>query len=267
MTDIKVDIVRKHFASGGVEALADCRFAAAAGEFLGLVGPSGAGKSTILNIVGGLDRDYEGSVTADGTQVTGTSHHPDRIGYMFQEPRLMPWLTVAQNIELVLAGARNRGDVESLLEQVGLDGREESFPGQLSGGMQRRVSLARAFAVRPDLLLMDEPFVSLDEPTAQRLRALLLSLWRELRPTVLFVTHHLREAIALSDRIVFLSASPGRVIHELEIEIPRPRNLNDASIQNLHDEILREYPEILSGQMHLGDDQDPTLNSPHRKLA
>lgn len=267
MTDIKVDIERKRFESGGVEALADCRFSAAAGEFLGLVGPSGAGKSTILNIVGGLDRDYEGNVTAGGTPVTGTSHHPDRIGYMFQEPRLMPWLTVAQNIELVLDGTRHPGDVKGLLEQVGLDGRGESFPGQLSGGMQRRVSLARAFAVRPDLLLMDEPFVSLDEPTAQRLRSLLLSLWRDLKPTVLFVTHHLREAIALSDRIVFLSASPGHVIHELKIDLPRPRDLNDASIQNLHDEILREYPSILSGQIQAGDSQDTTANSARKTVA
>jgi NitT/TauT family transport system ATP-binding protein len=267
MTEIAVEIARKHFASGGVEALAECRFTAATGEFVSLVGPSGAGKSTILNIVGGLDHDYGGSVTAGGRIVTGSSHHPARIGYMFQEPRLMPWLTVAQNIELVLAGVRQRDDVVSLLEQVGLSGRAESFPGQLSGGMQRRVSLARAFAVRPDLLLMDEPFVSLDEPTAQRLRNLLLSLWRELKPTVLFVTHHLREAIALSDRIVFLSSSPGRVIHELEIDIPRPRDLNDTSIQKLYEKILREYPKILSGRVPAIAGGAPETGSPQRRSA
>ena len=158
----------------------------------------------------------------------------------------MPWLTVAENLDLVLEDGAPRS--RELLEQVELADRGDSYPGQLSGGMQRRVALARAFSIRPQLMLMDEPFVSLDEPTAQRLRALLLSLWRELQPTVLFVTHNLREAIALSDRLLFLSASPGRVIHEQRVELPRPRDVNDDGISRLHGEILSEHPDILSGQ-------------------
>jgi NitT/TauT family transport system ATP-binding protein len=113
--------------------------------------------------------------------------------------------------------------------------------------MQRRVALARAFAVRPELLLMDEPFISLDAPTAARLRGLLLTLWGELRPTVLFVTHHLREALALADRVLFLSKGPGKVVLEVPVQLPRPRQLDDAGVGDLHDRLLVQYPDLLSG--------------------
>ncbi len=248
LINLAINIPRKQFASNGIVALRNLEFSITSGEFVALVGPSGAGKSTILNIIGGLDRDYDGDVLINDQTLRDCSTHPARIGYVFQEPRLMPWLTVIQNVELVLDGEHDqRSRAREMLEQVELTGRAESYPGQLSGGMQRRVALARAFATRPNLLLMDEPFVSLDEPTAQRLRGNLLSLWQALRPTVVFVTHNLLEALTLADHVLFLSASPGTMIHRLAIDIERPRSLQDPTIGELYQRVMREQPEILSG--------------------
>ncbi len=248
MTDLAVHIDRKHYSRDDIVALKDLDFSVTAGRFVALVGPSGAGKTTILNIILGLDNDYEGAVLVNGQPLKSCDEHPARMGCMFQEPRLMPWLTVSQNLDLVLDGQPGHEErIHRLLEQVELSGREASYPGQLSGGQQRRVALARAFAVDPDLMLMDEPFVSLDEPSANRLRHLLLRLWRNLRPTVVFVTHNLREAIALADEVLFLSASPGTVILRLPVDIDRPRQLQDPAISEFQDCLLQENPEILSG--------------------
>jgi len=258
VTHLAINIVRKAYARGNIVALKDLRFNVAPGKFVALVGPSGAGKTTILNSILGLDKDYEGDVTVNDHSLKGVDKHPARIGCMFQEPRLMPWLTVAQNLELVLDNqANSRGHIHKLLAQVELAGREASYPGHLSGGMQRRVALARAFAVKPNLLLMDEPFLSLDEPIAERLRHLLYLLWQELRPTVVFVTHNLREALALADEIIFLSASPGTVIRQLTIDIGRPRQLDHAAIRDLQERLLREHPEILSGLAETTQDEEP----------
>lgn len=260
MTDISVAIKEKQFASSHVVALRDLEFVARTGEFVAIVGPSGAGKTTILNMIGGLDHDYQGAVRIN-QHVLLPGEHPGEVGYMFQEPRLMPWLTVEENIELVLGeGHRTRDRVIQLLEQVDLAGRELDFPSRLSGGMQRRVALARAFVIRPNLLLMDEPFVSLDHPTAQRLRAMLLTLWRDVQPTVLFVTHNLLEGIALADRVLFLSASPGRVIHELRVDLPRPRSLSDPSINAVYATVLSEHPDILSGLRNTQSPDAPNEN-------
>ncbi len=242
MTALEIRIRRKVFDSTGVCALRDLAFSVAGGEFLAIVGPSGAGKSTLLNIVAGLDREVDGeiAIARDGAEA--------RIGFMFQEPRLMPWLTVADNLRLVMGkdpGAT--AHARRLLEQVDLVGFEDTFPGQLSGGMQRRVALARAFAIRPQVLLMDEPFLSLDAPTAARLRALLVALCEASGPTVLFVTHHLREALALADRVLFLSGRPGRVVLSHHVDLPRPRDLEDRAVGELHDRLLGEHPDLLSG--------------------
>lgn len=242
MTALEIRIRRKVFAATGVCALRDLRFSVAGGEFLAIVGPSGAGKSTLLNIIAGLDREVDGEIAVahDGAEA--------RIGFMFQEPRLMPWLTVADNLRLVMAmDPEATARARRLLEQVGLAGFEDAFPGQLSGGMQRRVALARAFAIRPQVLLMDEPFLSLDAPTAARLRALLVALCESSRPTVLFVTHHLREALALADRVLFLSGRPGRVVLSHGVDLPRPRDLEDRAVGALHDRLLDEHPDLLSG--------------------
>ena len=248
MNHLDVNIRRKRYVGAGAAAVETLRFSAFPGEFVAIVGPSGAGKSTLLNIISGLDRDLDGEVQVDGQPLHPGGATPVRIGFVFQEPRLMPWLTVLDNLLLVLdKEPQSVARCRHLLSEVGLAEVEHAFPNQLSGGMQRRVALARAFAVRPELLLMDEPFLSLDAPTAARLRTLLLTLWGELRPTVLFVTHHLREAIALAERVLFLSKGPGRVVLEVPVQLPRPRQLDDASVGELHDRLLAQYPDLLSG--------------------
>lgn len=235
---LSVHIQAKAFANGHC-ALRDLAFTADAGEFVAIVGPSGAGKSTLLKIISGLD-----------TQFQGTVQHPaqERLGFMFQEPRLMPWLTVAHNLQLVdasMAGER----LKDALHSVGLGDCAHLFPGQLSGGMQRRVALLRAFSVAPQLLLMDEPFQSLDAPNAEQLRANLQSLWQATRPTVLFVTHNLSEALALADRVLFLTAGPSRVLLELPVTLPRPRSQHDPAVQALRYELLTKYPDLLKGSL------------------
>ena len=178
MNQIAIDVRRKCFRTGGGDqprvALQDLRLSGRAGEFVCLFGPSGCGKTTVLNIVAGLDADFDGKVdlpTAEGRTTPV-------IGYVFQDPRLLPWRTVEENIRLAIddAAAAN-GRIGSLLSAMGLDSHRNAFPGQLSLGLARRVALARAFVVEPDLLLMDEPFASLDAPTAERLRRLLIEIW------------------------------------------------------------------------------------------
>ncbi len=251
MTALKVEIKRKIYASTGVCALQDMQFEVSQGEFLAIVGPSGSGKSTLLNAVAGLDTEFEGEVSLDGGSLLNGTMHTARIGVMFQEARLMPWLNVRDNLQLVLEADPQASEISCrLLEAVGLSEFESVFPGQLSGGMQRRLALARAFAVRPTLLLMDEPFLSLDAPTAARLRELLLDLWQMRHSMVLFVTHNLREALALADRVLFLSGRPGKVVLSWPVELPRPRDMEDGLIGELHDRILTGHPDLLAGMVN-----------------
>src|SRR5262249_32585015 len=205
VSELLVDIGLKQFPAirqaPAVTAIDGLRFAVQSGEFVCLLGPSGCGKTTALNIIAGLDRDFEGRIVLPRGPGRG---HPV-IGYVFQTPRLLPWRTVEQNIKLVLDPERGRsGIVDELLEATGLAEFRHNFPQRLSVGMARRVALARAFAVSPDLLLMDEPFVSLDEHTAERLRVLLLEIWQARPTTVIFVTHDTREAVRLADRVIVL---------------------------------------------------------------
>ena len=245
-TGLRIAVERKAFESPPTLALEGLRFSVEPGEFVAIVGPSGAGKSTLLNIVAGLDERYEGEVIcANGAE--GGPHH--RVGFVFQAPRLMPWLTALDNVRLVLPQeAESAEAAREILDEVGLQGFEDAYPGQLSGGMQRRVALARAFSVKPLLLLMDEPFASLDEPLAWRLRGGLHDLWRRHRPTVLFVTHDLNEALSLADRVVFLSPRPGRVVWEQPIDLPRPRERDDPGVERVRLELLARHPEILAGR-------------------
>lgn len=241
---LEIDIARKSYPDRGGRAhlaLAGLALRPHVGELVCVVGPSGCGKSTLLNIVGGLDRDFEGRVTHEGVP-------PDDIGFMFQEPRLMPWLSVLDNVLLVARAPHDaRASAIALLEAMELGDVLDAFPGRLSGGMQRRVALARAFVNEPSLMLMDEPFVSLDAPTAQRLREMFVSLWRRSGATVLFVTHDLREALSLADRVCFLSGSPGRVVLDLPIELERPRKPDDAAVLALQARLLERFPELLAG--------------------
>ena len=243
VNELWIDIVAKRFPAVGqappVTAIADLKFSVRGGEFVCLLGPSGCGKTTMLNIIAGLDRDYEGKIALPAA----ASRPRPVIGYVFQTPRLLPWRTVQQNIDLVLNAAQDRsGIVDELLEATGLAEFRHAYPERLSVGMTRRVALARAFAVRPDLLLMDEPFVSLDEPTAQRLRSLLLDIWQARPTTVLFVTHDTREAAQLADRVVLLTPSPGSVRSIVAIDTPRRDRTDPETLDRLRRQILQHAP-------------------------
>ena len=214
---LEVDVRQKSFAaaSGGkLDVIGGLAFSLGNGEVAALVGPSGCGKTTLLRIIAGLDRDYDGSITL-----------PDhgRLGVVFQEPRLLPWRTLEQNIRLA-APAANDATLDALFRTLGLDAHRHLFPGELSLGLARRAALARAFAIEPDLLLLDEPFVSLDDALAMRLRDELAELVTRRPVTTLLVTHNVEEAIGLADRLFFLSASPARVIAEIPITRPREKH-------------------------------------------
>ncbi|MBM3534748.1 MAG: ABC transporter ATP-binding protein [Alphaproteobacteria bacterium] len=220
--------VAKRFPSGTL-AVERVDLAIEAGSFVSLLGPSGCGKSTILRMIAGLIEPSSGRIDWPGlTEAAPTGAHPE-LGFVFQEPTLMPWASVADNIRLPLrvAGvARAEADarVDEAIRMVGLEGFFRSFPRELSGGMKMRVSIARALVTRPRVLLMDEPFAALDEITRFRLNNDLLALWQQLRWTVVFVTHSVFESVYLSNRILVMSARPGRIVEDIAIGAPYPRD-------------------------------------------
>jgi len=225
---LDVRIARKRVANAagkGVEILSNLAFRLDAGEVGALIGPSGCGKSTCMRIVAGLDTTFEGAV-----------QRPDgRLAMVFQEPRLLPWRSVEDNIRLV-APKISPPDLEALLKLLGLAEHRAHFPGELSMGLARRAALARAFAVRPSLLLLDEPFVSLDGPLALSLQRELQALVAERSVTTVLVTHDVGEAIRLADRIFVLSSRPARTIGEIRVDHPRQR-MNPAQARSIEDRI------------------------------
>ena len=210
----------------GVIALGPLDLDVARGEFVALLGPSGCGKSTALRLIAGLSAPSSGTVDVSHQAGKADGRHP--IGFVFQEPTLMPWATVGDNVRLPLKLANapaTEADkrVANALAQVGLAEFADAFPRELSGGMKMRVSLARALVTDPDILLMDEPFAALDEITRFRLNNDLLALWRTLRKTVIFVTHSVFESVYLSQRVIVMTARPGRINREFRVDTPEPR--------------------------------------------
>jgi ABC-type nitrate/sulfonate/bicarbonate transport system ATPase subunit len=218
---MNIDIARKTFPALGEtperSVLSNLSLEIADGEFVAVFGPSGCGKTTLLNIVAGLDEDFDGRIDWESRGATNA-----KIGYVFQTPRLLPWKTVRDNVRLAITGvAPEKADekIDVLLRKMGLEDHRDAYPERLSVGQARRAALARAFAIDPNILLMDEPFVSLDASTADRLRCLLLQVLKEHQTSVIFVTHDLGEAIMLADRIVFLSESPAEVIADVSVDL------------------------------------------------
>jgi NitT/TauT family transport system ATP-binding protein len=223
-----LDQVSKRFATGdgGLIAIDDISFAVGKGEFVTLIGPSGCGKSTLFNIIGGLLDDYQGRVLVDGEAIVG-SHRA--IGMVFQEESTFPWRTTLDNIAfpLEVAGIKKNereARARDLIRLVGLDGFEQRYPAEMSGGMRQRTALARTLAAEPKILLMDEPFAALDEQTRLLLGDKLLQIQQSLRQTTLLITHSIAEAVQLSDRVVVMSFRPGRVKRIVKIDLPRPRD-------------------------------------------
>jgi ABC-type nitrate/sulfonate/bicarbonate transport system ATPase subunit len=210
------------------------------GELVCLLGPSGCGKSTFLQIVAGFNKPTAGTITIDGKQVTGP--HPRRI-FVFQERGIFPWLTVTDNIGFGLAQlpkARRAARIAEYVELVGLRGFERAYPQELSGGMKQRVEVARALAVDPDMLFLDEPFGALDSMTRLTMRSELLRIWQARKKTIMFVTHDVDESVQLADRVVVMSARPAKIRKIVEIDIPRPRDISSPRYLELRDGILEE---------------------------
>ena len=224
-----------------VHALRNISFEAEGHTFVTLVGPSGCGKSTFLNMVSGIDQPSAGRL-----QVLGRTEGQARIGYVFQDPRLLPWKTVLENMVYVQDDGSNDEKAakgKEFLDLVGLGTSGSMYPGQLSGGMQQRVGIARALSIGPDLLLMDEPFSHLDAITARDLRLELQRLWLDTGATVLFVTHDVMEAVLLSSRVIMIS-SQGVVFRDLTIDLPFPRKQTDKEVAILQTEILELFEEM-----------------------
>lgn len=248
---VRLSRVNKIYANGTV-ALKDLDLSVRPGEFVSLLGPSGCGKSTALRIIADLGQHTDGRVDRPGDDGKSTGD----IGFVFQEPHLMPWSTVFDNVylPLKLAGqsrAKAHDAVMSVLAMVGLDAFCDAYPRELSGGMRMRVSIARALVTKPRLLLMDEPFAALDEITRNRLSADLLKIWQASSATIIFVTHSVYESVFLSSRIVVMAARPGRIIGELPIEQPYPRDA-DYRLTPAYADHCREVSALLSQAMLAG---------------
>ncbi len=232
--------VTRRFAA--YSALEDITFDVSPGRFVSIVGPSGCGKSTLLNMIAGLLGPSAGMVEILGEPLAGINR---RATYMFQQDALLPWKTVLDNIQLGLtfrglSGPDAAREAEVWIERVGLQGFARHYPHQLSGGMRKRVAMAQCWIVKPDLVLMDEPFGALDVHTRLRMEGEILSLWTGSGKTVIFVTHDLEEAIALSDEVILLSAGPGsRIVGRYAVDLPRPRNLIDIKTEPRFHELFR----------------------------
>src|SRR5688572_11312797 len=249
-----------------IPALVDISLSVSDGEFVAVVGPSGCGKTSLMNIVAGLLSYDEGTVSIDGRTVTGPG--VDR-AVVFQHSSLLPWRTIVGNIRYGMEMQRRfdaatmKSRAEHFVKLVGLTGFENHYPSELSGGMQQRVNLARALASDPVVLLMDEPFAALDAQTREFMQAELLKIWAQAKKTVLFITHQINEAVYLADRVIVMSARPGRVKGVFDIPFARPRGLElkrDPKFLELEDAIWKLIEEE-AGNLGIASDAEPTLAS------
>jgi len=227
---LRVSHLHKNYCQNGyaIEILSDLSFRLAEGEIVSIVGPSGCGKSTLMHLIAGFDQDYQGEVFFSEQKITGPS--TDRC-MVFQNPQLFSWLKIKDNISFGLKRKRmGKEEIEfqtqAVLSRIGMVDFQEYYPEQISGGMQQRVALARSLIIRPKLMLMDEPFSALDYQSRLAMQQLTLRLWDEYKPSMLFVTHDIEEAILMSDRIIVLSKRPGKIISELPVSFERPRCLS-----------------------------------------
>lgn len=243
MGSVEISNLRRSFArddGGIVEAIGGVSLTIGHDEFVSFVGPSGCGKTTLLRIIAGLDQADSGAILVDGKQISGTS---PMVGMVFQEYSLFPWRNILDNVafgpEMRGSSKEERHDIaRRYISLVGLDQFERSYPYELSGGMRQRVAIARALANDPDLLLMDEPFGALDAQTRNKMQSELLSIWEQSKKTILFVTHSVDEAVYLSDRIVVMSARPGKIRSIIQVSISRPRNRTDPEFARLRRDVL-----------------------------
>jgi sulfonate transport system ATP-binding protein len=251
VTRLSINGLNKTYADG-TEALRDIHLTTRSGEIVAILGGSGCGKTTLLRLTAGLDQPSEGIIAVDGQPIAGV--HP-AISAVFQEPRLLPWLTVAGNIAFGgrrLPKQERRRRVADLLARIGLAGYGGRWPKDLSGGQQQRVAIARALIGHPEILLLDEPFSALDAFTRASLHEMLLALWRDLRPTILLVTHSVEEAISLADRVVVMRPRPGRVHETLTIRLPRPRQALTPDYDTARREVLRAIDRSLAPDGTIG---------------
>jgi NitT/TauT family transport system ATP-binding protein len=230
--------------SNRLVALQDFNLTVEEGQFISLVGPSGCGKSTVLRLIAGLSKMTAGAIR------WGEQHSHKELAFVFQEAALMPWATVWDNVRLPLKLAKTPKSIANLavreaIHLVDLDGFEQCYPRELSGGMKMRTSIARALVTRPEILLMDEPFGALDEMTRSRLNSDLLYLWEQKQWTVIFVTHNIYEAVYLSHRVIVMAARPGRVIAEVKIDVPHPRS-EEFRTSSLFNHYCREISHALA---------------------
>lgn len=250
MKKLDVRRIKKTFADDTVVALQDVSLHVDEGEFISLLGPSGCGKSTLLNMVSGLSLPDEGEILLNGRSIVGQR---GQVSYMPQKDALFPWRTVLDNVivPLEVQGISRkdaRREALELLPLFGLDGFASSYPSALSGGMRQRASFLRTYLDKKEVMLLDEPFASLDEITRMRMHEWLMEIWQKFRRSIIFVTHNIDEAILLSDRIYVFSARPGRVVAEVEVNLPRPRNVRSstsARFTSLKNELLDYLSEPL----------------------
>ncbi|GAA1138967.1 ABC transporter ATP-binding protein [Nocardioides aquiterrae] len=249
VSQISVRDVEITYPNGAV-AVEDISLDVRHGEFLAILGPSGCGKSTLLQAVAGLLTPSRGEISIGGKPVTGAKNaHLPSIGYVFQEHRLLPWRTVEQNVELVLsAGGVPKAEwaerTTRYLSMLQIEHLRKRWPMQLSGGQRQRASISRALALEPSVVLMDEPFGTLDEVTARAMRSELLDVWQRTNRTFVFVTHSIREALFLADRVAVFTRGPARLIETIDIDLPRPRDYDSRELAALEGQVVARVLDV-----------------------